>query len=97
MDVSFLKNLKNNNMEREEIIERLKSIIKPFTKETEAFDNLSDSTDFINDLKINSANLVDIVLDIEDAFQIVIDDQSMEKMLDVKSAIEIIESKLQQS
>jgi acyl carrier protein len=84
-------------MEREEIIARLKSIIKPFTKETEAFDNLSESTDFINDLKINSANLVDIVLDIEDAFQIVIDDQSMEKMLDVKSAIDIIESKLQQS
>ena len=84
-------------MEREEIIARLKSIIKPFTKETEAFDNLSEATDFINDLKINSANLVDIVLDIEDAFQIVIDDQSMEKMLDVKSAIDIIESKLQQS
>lgn len=89
--------MKNNNMEREEIIERIKSIIKPFTKETEAFDNLSESTDFINDLKINSANLVDIVLDIEDAFQVVIDDQSMEKMLDVKSAIAIIESKLQQS
>ncbi len=89
--------MKNNNMEREEIIERIKSIIKPFTKETEAFDNLSESTDFINDLKINSANLVDIVLDIEDAFQVVIDDQSMEKMLDVKSAIAIIESKLKQS
>lgn len=89
--------MKNNNMKREEIIARLKSIIKPFTKETEAFDNLSESTDFINDLKINSANLVDIVLDIEDAFQVVIDDQSMEKMLDVKSAIAIIESKLQQS
>lgn len=88
--------MKNNNMEREEIIERIKSIIKPFTKETEAFDNLSESTDFINDLKINSANLVDIVLDIEDAFQVVIDDQSMEKMLDVKSAIAIIESKLKQ-
>lgn len=89
--------MKNNNMEREEIIERIKSIIKPFTNETEAFDNFSESTDFINDLKINSANLVDIVLDIEDAFQVIIDDQSMEKMLDVKSAIAIIESKLKQS
>lgn len=88
--------MKNNNMEREEIKERLKSIIKPFAKETEVFDNLSETTDFINDLKINSANLVDIVLDIEDDFQIVIDDQSMEKMLNVKSAIDIIESKLHQ-
>lgn len=84
-------------MEREAIIEKLSSIIKPFTKETEAFDNLTETTDFISDLKINSANLVDIVLDIEDAFHIVIDDQSMEKMLNVKSAIEIIESKLLKS
>lgn len=84
-------------MEREAIIEQLTSIVKPFTKETQAFDNLTENTDFINDLKINSANLVDIVLDIEDAFHIVIDDQSMEKMLDVKSAIDIIQLKLSQS
>ncbi len=83
-------------MEREAIIEKLRSIVKPFTKEIQAFDNLTETTDFINDLKINSANLVDIVLDIEDAFHIVIDDQSMEKMLDVKSAIDIVQSKLKQ-
>ncbi len=83
-------------MDRNSIIEQLKGIIKPYTKEVKAFETLDESTDFINDLKINSANLVDIVLDIEDAFQIVIDDQSMEKMLTVASAIAIIESKLDQ-
>lgn len=81
-------------MERTEIIESLKKIIKPFAKEPDAINNLTEETDFINDLKINSANLVDIVLDIEDAFEIVIDDKSMEKMLDVKSAIDIITFKL---
>lgn len=84
-------------MERAEIIERLKEIIKPFVKEEQAFENLTSDTDFINDLKINSANLVDIVLDIEDEFHIVIDDQSMAKMLNLKSAIDIIEEKLTQS
>ena len=48
----------------------------------------------VKDLKINSANLVDVILDIEDEFDIEIDNDSMEKMLSVKAAIEIIESKL---
>ncbi|MGB5264674.1 MAG: acyl carrier protein, partial [Lutimonas sp.] len=41
-----------------------------------------------------SANLVDIILDVEDEFDIEIDNDSMEKMLSVKSALEIIELKL---
>ncbi len=81
-------------MNKQEIIEKLKSIIKPYIKNQEAFDNLTERTDFINDLQINSANLVDVILDIEEEFNIVIDNQSMERMLDVKSAIEIIETKL---
>jgi len=81
-------------MNKEETIEKLKSIVKPYIKNQEAFDNLSESTDFINDLKINSANLVDVILDIEEVFDIEIDNLSMEKMLNVKSAIDIIELKL---
>jgi acyl carrier protein len=45
-------------------------------------------------LQINSANLVDVILDIEEEYSIIIDNQSMERMLDVKSAMEIIETKL---
>ncbi|RTY93658.1 acyl carrier protein [Flavobacterium sp. GT3R68] len=81
-------------MNREETIEKLKTIVKPYIKDQEAFNNLNENTDFINDLKINSANLVDVILDIEEAFNIVIDNQSMERMMDVKSAMEIIKTKL---
>lgn len=81
-------------MNREETIEKLKSIVKPYIQNQEAFNNLSESTDFINDLQINSANLVDVILDIEEEYGIIIDNQSMERMLDVKSAMEIIETKL---
>lgn len=81
-------------MTKEQIIEKLKPIVKPFVKEKEAFENLTEKTDFINDLNINSANLVDIVLDVEDAFKIVIDNESMEKMLTVESTVAIIQSKL---
>ncbi|AWI26474.1 acyl carrier protein [Flavobacterium pallidum] len=75
-------------------IAKLKEIIRPYVKEQQALENLTEDTDFINDLKINSANLVDIVLDIEEAFGIEIDNQSMEKMLSVKAALEIINEKL---
>lgn len=81
-------------MTREELIASLKNIVKPYAQDLEAFNNLSEETDFIKDLKINSANLVDVILDIEDEFDIEIDNDSMEKMLSVKAAMEIIESKL---
>jgi len=81
-------------MTKKELITQLKIIVKPYIQDKKAFDNLTEKTDFINDLKINSANLVDIILDIEDYFKIEIDNDSMEKMLSVKAAIKVIESKL---
>jgi acyl carrier protein len=81
-------------MNREATIEKLKAIVKPYIQNQEAFDNLTEKTDFINDLQINSANLVDVILDIEEEYSIIIDNQSMERMIDVKSAMGIIETKL---
>jgi acyl carrier protein len=81
-------------MEKETTIEKLKNIVKPYIKDQEGFENLTEETDFINDLKINSANLVDIILDIEEIFEIEIDNSSMEKMLTIKATLEIIETKL---
>ena len=66
-------------MTRKELITSLKKIIKPYSQNQQAFENISEGTDFINDLKINSANLVDIILDVEDEFGIEIDNESMEK------------------
>ncbi len=81
-------------MERTEITTALKTIIKPYVKDENAFETLDENTDFLTDLKINSANLVDIILDIEERFGIVIDNESMEKMLTVQAALDIVETKL---
>ena len=82
-------------MSKEEIIAELKNIITPYSEETIALQGIDDETDFLKDLKINSANLVDIVLDIEDRFNIEIDNDSMAKMLTVKATVDIIENKRQ--
>jgi acyl carrier protein len=83
-------------MNKEETLEQLRDIIKPYINSEEGFENFTENTDFISDLNINSANLVDIILDVEDHFKIHIDNESMEKMVDVKSTLEIIDSKLSQ-
>ena len=81
-------------MERITIIENLKNIIAPFVTDKEALETLTEQTDFIQDLNINSANLVDIVLDVEDFFNIQIDNEAMEKMLNVEATVAVIEEKL---
>lgn len=81
-------------MDKTEIIQRLKIIVKPFVISKDAFESIDENTDFIKDLNINSANLVDIVLDVEESFGIEIDNQSMERMLTVKATLNIIETKL---
>lgn len=81
-------------MNKEELIARLKKIVAPYIQDEEGFKNLSEATDFVNDLKINSANLVDVILDVEEEFDIVINNDDMEKMLSVKAAMAIVNEKL---
>ncbi|WP_412466102.1 acyl carrier protein [Pedobacter sp. KLB.chiD] len=82
-------------MNKEKIIEALKTIIEPYSEDAAALAHIDENTDFIKDLKINSANLVDIVLDVEEKFNIEIDNDSMAKMLTVKATAEIIAQKLE--
>lgn len=80
-------------MSKKNKIERLKEIIKPYVEEKQRMENVDESTKFIDDLAINSAHLVDIILDVEDAFDIRIENEEMENMLDVGTALRIIEDK----
>ena len=81
-------------MDKVDLIAKLKVIVTAYTEDKEALASIDENTDFIKDLKINSANLVDVVLDIEDEFNIEIENDAMAKMLNVKAAMEIIETKL---
>ena len=80
---------------KDELIITLKNIIKPYVQDEQAFEHVTEQTDFLKDLKINSANLVDVALDVEEVYNIEIDNQSMERMLTVGDAIAIITQKLE--
>ncbi|MDT8347271.1 MAG: phosphopantetheine-binding protein [Flavobacteriaceae bacterium] len=82
-------------MDNNALLAQLKNIVAPYIQDEEAFQNLTEDTDFVKDLKINSANLVDIIIDIEDAFDIRLENEDMEQMLTVKSAMTIVTAKLE--
>ncbi len=81
-------------MPEKEILEKLKAIVTPYVQNKEGLENFNENTDFLNDLKINSANLVDVVLDVEDEFNIEIDTESMNGMLTAGDAKNIILEKI---
>jgi len=79
---------------KEERYQKLKDIIKIYLPEDVAVSDISEESHFINELNINSANLVDIVLDVEDAFDIRLENEDMDQMETVKDALQIIDTKL---
>jgi acyl carrier protein len=80
-------------MEKENYYQQLKGIVKPYLPEDVTVDDISPDSHFINELNINSANLVDIVLDVEDAFDITLENDDMDQMQTVSDAMAIIDKK----
>lgn len=83
-------------MSRQEILEGLKAVLGPYTMDKEALKAMNEETEFIKDLKINSANLVDIVIDAEDKYDIEIDPDSAEKIHNAGTCIDVILDKLKE-
>ncbi|SHK23776.1 acyl carrier protein [Maribacter aquivivus] len=81
-------------MLKEEKYQKLKDIIKIYLPEDVAVTDIKQDSHFMNNLNINSANLVDIVLDVEDAFDIRLENDDMDQMQTVNDAMAIIDAKL---
>ncbi|MFT4831789.1 MAG: acyl carrier protein [Psychroserpens sp.] len=94
--IKTIKNYRSKNT-MEERYEQLKGIIKIYLPEDVTVEDITPESHFINELNINSANLVDIVLDVEDAFNIVLENEDMDQMKTVKDALAIIDNKLKAS
>ncbi len=80
-------------MDRNEVFQKVVEIVTPFCKSPEALKNIKDDTRFLEDLQINSARLVDIILDVEDKFNLEVDDATADKMRTVGDAVNFVMSK----
>ena len=82
-------------MDQETKYNKLKDIVKVYLPEDVSVDAITLESNFISELNINSANLVDIVLDVEDEFDIMLENADMDKMQIVQDALGIIDAKLE--
>ena len=57
-------------MEEKEIMESVVKILTPWVKNEDALASVSMDTNILDDLKVNSARLVDVVIAFEDEFDI---------------------------
>ncbi|MCP3982975.1 MAG: acyl carrier protein [bacterium] len=81
-------------METTEIQERVVKILTPYVKDQEALTKVSASTNILEDLKVNSARLVDVVLAFEDEFDIEIADEDVDVVNTVGDCVGLISEKL---
>lgn len=81
-------------MESDEITLKLRDIVKTYLPEDVKSEAIKMNSHLMMDLGINSAHLVDIVLDVEDAFDITLDEKDMEAMQTVEAAVRIVNEKL---
>jgi acyl carrier protein len=72
------------------LFEEVKEIIRKYAFDKALVDKAEENSKIILDLRINSARIVDIVLDIEEKYDIEIDDKSLEKIISVKDTMNII-------
>ena len=76
-----------------ENFERLKEIVAQYLPDDVNAEQIKMESNFTQELNINSANLVDIVLDVEDAFDIQLENEDMDGMQTVSDALKIIAQK----
>ena len=77
-------------MEESEVMERVVKILTPWVKDAAALGQVSMQTNILDDLKVNSARLVDIILAVEDEFDIEVDDDSADNVKTLKDVVDLI-------
>jgi acyl carrier protein len=81
-------------MSRDEIFAKVMEIIGRYAKNKDALEGASEETNILEDLKVNSARLVDVILDFEDEFDIEVADEDADAVNTVGNAVALIVEKI---
>ena len=81
-------------MTTEQIYAKLLPIVSNYLPEDVDKDAIDPASDLTQELNINSAHLVDIVLDVEDEFTVEFANEDMENLRTLNDAITIIQQKI---
>lgn len=81
-------------MQQSEVFDKVVGILTPYVKNEAALTALTADTNILDDLKVNSARLIDVILAFEDAFGIEVADEEVDGVVTVGDAVNLICSKL---
>ncbi len=81
-------------MSETEVMSKVVAILTPYAKDADALARVGPTTHILDDLKVNSARLVDVVLAFEDEFDIEIADDDVDEVNTVGDAVRLISAKL---
>jgi acyl carrier protein len=81
-------------MDEKKIYAELINILRLYAKNPEELEKATRDTHILNDLKVNSARLVDVIIKCEDVFDISIEDDEADKIRTIGDALEIIQGKI---
>lgn len=82
-------------MNETQIFNEVVGVIKPYVKNQEALNAVTADSKILEDLGVNSARLVDIVLAFEDTFDIEVEDEAADEIWTIGDAVKLISKKLQ--
>jgi len=77
-------------VEREKIFQELKNILKDTVTVEE--EEITMESDLVNDLNLDSLDLVDLALSVEQVFGFEFSDEQLQQIKTVKDVVDIIES-----
>ena len=81
-------------MDQTEAFEKVVKILTPHVKNQGALNAVAEGTNILDDLKVNSARLVDVVLAFEDEFDIEIEDEEVDRVNTVGDCVRLILEKV---
>ena len=81
-------------MTREEVLKKVTEILVKYSKGEITAGKVTEQTTLLQDLSINSARLVDIILDFEDVFGIEVADADADSVNTVGDSVSLIMGKL---
>lgn len=83
-------------MERTALLEDLKQMMGEYMDETgkQQLDSITDDTDFVNDLNMDSIDMVDIVISAENKYGIEIKNETIAQLNTVGKCLDVLQERL---
>ena len=81
-------------MDDKKIFDEMVNILKSYAKNQDLLEKATMDTHILNDLKVNSARLIDVIIRCEDVYGISIDDDEADKIRTIGDAVKVIKLKL---